>query len=327
MNLTKETALANLKTFRIELNESMRGESFREGVLIKGDFGWSEFAPFAYHSLEHATRWLQAALEMAWTELEKPLSKQVAVNAISTSANPEKSIAILNETGCTTLKIKLTGLDINKDLILLKQIAQVKPETTFRIDFNGSLDVKNSLQYFDGFSDLNIEYVEQPCKTVEEVAELKKESQIKIAIDENLRLAPDSTDLVLIEKICEIADYVVLKPIPIGGINRFNIISEAVRKFGKKVVVSGSMDTSIGLYMSALAQSINSQSSNLVSGAGTGSMIRSDVVTKTVKPHNGVIDVEKLDIDESRVFESPNRNELLQRISQAFDYGKERNWF
>jgi o-succinylbenzoate synthase len=327
MNLTKETALANLKTFRIELNESMRGESYREGVLIKGDFGWSEFAPFAYHSLEHATRWLQAALEMAWTELEKPLSKQVAVNAISTSANPEKSIAILNETGCTTLKIKLTGLDINKDLILLKQIAQVKPETTFRIDFNGSLDVKNSLQYFDGFSDLNIEYVEQPCKTVEEVAELKKESQIKIAIDENLRLAPDSTDLVLIEKICEIADYVVLKPIPIGGINRFNIISEAVRKFGKKVVVSGSMDTSIGLYMSALAQSINSQSSNLVAGAGTGSMIRSDVVTKTVKPHNGVIDVEKLDIDESRVFESPNRNELLQRISQAFDYGKERNWF
>jgi o-succinylbenzoate synthase len=327
MNLTKEIALANLKTFRIELNEPMRGESYREGVLIKGDFGWSEFAPFANHSLEHATRWLQAALEMAWTELEKPLSKQVAVNAISTSANPEKSIAILNETGCTTLKIKLTGLDINKDLILLKQIAQVKPETTFRIDFNGSLDVKNSLQYFDGFSDLNIEYVEQPCKTVEEVAELKKESQIKIAIDENLRLAPDSTDLVLIEKICEIADYVVLKPIPIGGINRFNIISEAVRKFGKKVVVSGSMDTSIGLYMSALAQSINSQSSNLVAGAGTGSMLRSDVVTKTVKPHNGVIDVEKLDIDESRVFESPNRNKLLQRISQAFDYGKERNWF
>jgi hypothetical protein len=56
-------------------------------------------------------------------------------------------------------------------------------------------------------------------------------------------------------------------------------------------------------------------------------MLRSDVVTKTVKPHNGVIDVERLDIDESRVFESPNRDELLQRISQAFDYGKERNWF
>ena len=327
MNLTKEIALANLKTFRIELNEPMRKESYREGVLIKGDFGWAEFAPFANHSLEHATRWLQAALEMAWTELEKPMSKQVAVNAISTSLDPEKSISILNETGCTTLKIKLTGLDINQDLSLLKQIAQVKPETTFRIDFNGSLDVKNSLQYFNGFGDLNIEYVEQPCETVEELAELKKESSIKLAIDENLRLAPDSTDLVLIEKICEIADYVVLKPIPIGGINRFKITSEAVRKFGKKVVVSGSMDTSIGLYMTALAQSINSQSSNLVAGAGTGSMLRSDVVTKTVKPHNGVIDVERLDIDESRVFESPNRDELLQRIRQAFDYGKERNWF
>lgn len=327
MNLTKETALANLKTFRIELNEPMRGESYREGVLIKGDFGWAEFAPFANHSLQHSTRWLQAALEMAWTELEKPLSKQVAVNAISSSSDPKKNIAILTETGCTTLKIKLTGSDINRDIDLLNQIAQVKPETTFRIDFNGSLDVKNALKYFDIFSSLHIEYVEQPCETVEELAELKKESNIKIAIDENLRLANDSTETTLIEKICEVADYVVIKPIPIGGINRFKIISGLVRNSGKKVVVSGSMDTSIGLYMTALAQSINSQSSNLVAGAGTGSMLRSDVVTKTVKPHNGVIDVERLDIDESRVFESPNRNELLQRISQTFDYGKERNWF
>ena len=157
MNLIKEIALANLKTFRVELNEPMRNESYREGVLINGEFGWAEFAPFAYHSLEHATRWLQAALEMAWTELEKPKSKQVAVNAISTSLDPDKSISLLNETGCKTLKIKLTGVDINKDLSLLKQIAQVKPETTFRIDFNGSLDVKNSLQYFDGFGDLNSE--------------------------------------------------------------------------------------------------------------------------------------------------------------------------
>ena len=327
MNLTKETALASLKTFRIELNEPMRGESYREGVLVKGDFGWAEFAPFAYHSLQHSTRWLQAALEMAWTDLDKPLSKQVAVNAISTSTDAEKSIAILDETGCTTLKLKLTGLDVNRDIDLLNQISQAKPGITFRIDFNGSLDIKNALKYFDSFSSLNIEYVEQPCNTIEELAELKNETNIKIAIDENLRLANDSTESALIEKICEVADYVVLKPIPIGGINRFKIISELVRKFGKKVVVSGSMDTSVGLYMTALAQSIISQSSNLVAGAGTGTMLRSDVVAKTVKPHNGVIDVERLDIDEGRVFESPNREELLQRINQAFDYGRERKWF
>ena len=37
---SKENALSNLKTFRVELTDAMRQEKFREGVLIKGDFGW-----------------------------------------------------------------------------------------------------------------------------------------------------------------------------------------------------------------------------------------------------------------------------------------------
>ena len=78
---SKENALSNLKTFRVELTDAMRQDHFREGVLIRGDYGWSEFAPFPHHTIEHSARWLQAALEMAWSKLPEPIEKQIKVNS------------------------------------------------------------------------------------------------------------------------------------------------------------------------------------------------------------------------------------------------------
>ena len=113
---SKETALSNLQTFRVELTDAMRQDHFREGVLIRGDFGWSEFAPFAHHTIEHSARWLQAALEMAWSKLPEPIEKQIKVNAISTSPDPKKAMDILTATGCKTLKVKLNGTNIDSDI-------------------------------------------------------------------------------------------------------------------------------------------------------------------------------------------------------------------
>lgn len=324
---TKEIALANLRTFRVELTDPMRGVSFREGVLIKGEFGWSEFAPFAHHSIEHATRWLQAALEMAWTELPKPQRMQVAVNAISTSHNPLKALAILDETGCKTLKIKLSGTNIESDFEFLRVIDQARKDITFRIDFNGSLQLETALSYCSKLSEFDVEYVEQPCASLDEIRDLKEQTEVKIAIDENLRLNADSTNPAHVKAITALADYVVIKPIPVGGIKRFLSIAEQVFTEGKKVVVSGSMDTSIGLYETALAQSLLGERSQLVAGAGTGSLLSTDVVAKTIKPHNGAIEVTRLNIDDSKIVDSPNKTELIQKINQAFDFGRQRSWF
>lgn len=325
--LSKEIALANLKTFRVELTDAMRGNKYREGVLIKGEFGWAEFAPFPNHSIEHSTRWLQAALEMAWTKLPDPPTNLIEVNAISTSNESKKAIEILNATGCKTLKVKLEGKDLIKDINFLEQIVAFHKNVIFRIDFNGSLKIDDVIKYCTNLSNFNVEYVEQPCATIEELIELKDKTTIEIAVDENLRLAPDSTNTELINSLTQVADFIVVKPIPIGGIERFTEISEKILNSGKKVVVSGSMDTSIGLYMTLLAQSLISDRSGLVAGAATGSILSTDVVTKTLKPHNGFVEVKRLDIDESIIKESSNHSQLIQRINMAFDFGRERNWF
>lgn len=327
LEITKEIALANLKTFRVNLSDSMRGNTFREGVLFKGEFGWAEFAPFPDHKIEHSSRWLQAALEMAWTKLPQPAVPQVAVNAISTSPDPFEAIKIIEASGCQTLKLKLSGIDLVKDLELIRTIHEVKPNTIFRIDFNGNLSPDQILKYEKNFADINIEYIEQPCKSLEEIRELRKISGMKIAVDESLRLALDSTDRELVNSIIEISDFVIIKPIPIGGIKRFQTISEQVKDSGKQVVVSGSMDTSIGLYLTTLAQSLLAKDYQVVAGAGTGSLLATDVVQKTLKPHNGVVDVLRLDIDEQVILKSSNDGELRNKISEAFDFGRERGWF
>jgi O-succinylbenzoate synthase len=324
---SKENALSNLKTFRVELTDAMRQEKFREGVLIRGDFGWSEFAPFSHHTIEHSARWLQAALEMAWSKLPDPIEKQIKVNAISTSPDPKKAIEILTATGCKTLKVKLNGTNLDSDIAFLEAVISAYPEIIFRIDFNGSLKLSDALNYSNRLSEFNIEYIEQPCKSIEEIKELKALTKIPVAIDENLRLANDATNPEHIKTITDFADFVVIKPIPVGGIKRFQSIAEQVIKGGKKVVVSGSMDTSIGLYETLLAHSLLGESSQLVAGAGTGSILSTDVVTQTLRAHNGVIEIKRLEVDESKVTESPNQEELIQRLNMSFDFGRERNWF
>jgi O-succinylbenzoate synthase len=286
---SKENALSNLKTFRVELTDAMRQEKFREGVLIRGDFGWSEFAPFSHHTIEHSARWLQAALEMAWSKLPEPIEKQIKVNAISTSPDPKKAIEILTATECKTLKVKLNGTNIDSDIAFLEAVISAYPEIIFRIDFNGSLKLSDALNYSNRLSELKVEYIEQPCKSIEEIKELKVLTKIPVAIDENLRLANDATNPEHIKTITDVADFVVLKPIP--------------------------------------AQSLLGESSQLVAGAGTGSILSTDVVTQTLRAHNGVIEIKRLEVDESKVTESPNQEELIQRLNMSFDFGRERNWF
>ena len=325
--LSKEKSLGNLKTFRVELTDAMRQDHFREGVLIKGDFGWSEFAPFSHHTIEHSARWLQAALEMAWSKLPEPIEKQIKVNAISTSPDPKKAIEILAATGCKTLKVKLNGTNLDSDIAFLEAVISAYPEIIFRIDFNGSLTINEAVSYSNRLSEFNIEYFEQPCKSIDEIKEVKSLTNIKVAIDENLRLANDATSSEHIKTITDVADFVVIKPIPVGGIKRFQIIADQVIKIGKKVVVSGSMDTSIGLYETLLAQSLLGESSQLVAGAGTGSILSTDVVTQTLRAHNGFIEIKRLEVDDSKITESPNQKELIQRLNMSFDFGRERNWF
>jgi len=325
--LEKNKALQDLKTFRVELNQPMKSNTYREGVLINGEYGWAEFSPFAHHSIEHSARWLQSALEMAWTKLPDPQLKQVKTNAIAVSSEVENAINVINKSGCKTLKIKLNRQNIDQEIDNLKSIKERVQDIKFRLDFNGELSLDNALKFMQKIEDLPIEYIEQPCKTLGENKELKQITNTPIAIDENFRLAKDALDEQFINEILESCHYLIVKIIPLGGIGRFLKLKETLLSRFNRIVISGSMDTSIGLYLSTLAQSLIEPITLLEAGVGTGMLLKNDVTTNSILPINGLVEVKKVSIDLNIIVESPNKNELIKKINDCFDFGRNSGWF
>ena len=325
--LEKNKALQDLKTFRVELNQPMKSNTYREGVLINGEYGWAEFSPFAHHPIEHSARWLQSALEMAWTKLPDPQLKQVKSNAIAVSSEVENAIQVIKKSGCKTLKIKLNRENIDQEIDNLKNIKERFQDIKFRLDFNGELSLDNALKFMQKIEDLPIEYVEQPCKTLSENKELKQITNTPIAIDENFRLAKDALDEQFITEILESCHYLIVKIIPLGGIGRFLKLKETLLSRFNRIVISGSMDTSIGLYLSTLAQSLIEPITLLEAGVGTGMLLKNDVTTSSILPINGLVEVKKLSIDKNLIVESPNKNELIKKINDCFDFGRNSGWF
>jgi O-succinylbenzoate synthase len=132
----------------------------------------------------------------------------------------------------------------------------------------------------------DLEYVEQPCATVEELAEIRRRTRymdIPIAADESVRKASDP-----LEVACAgAADLLVIKAQPLGGIHAaLRIVAEA----GLPVVVSSALDTSVGIAMGAhLAAAVPDLEFDC--GLGTVAMFEHDVAEAPLVPVDGAIPV------------------------------------
>ena len=85
-----------------------------------------------------------------------------------------------------------------------------------------------------------LEYVEQPCATVEELALVRRRVDVPIAADESIRRADDPYRV----RDLEAADVAVLKVQPLGGVRACLRIAEDI---GLPVVVSSALETSVGI--------------------------------------------------------------------------------
>jgi O-succinylbenzoate synthase len=114
-----------------------------------------------------------------------------------------------------------------------------------------------------------IEYIEQPCASVEELRELKKRVDVKIAGDEVIRKAVDPFALDLSGAV----DILMLKVQPLGGIQRTH---DLIDHHKLPVVVSSALESAIGInYGLVLAGSI--EHLDYGCGLATGSLLAKDV--------------------------------------------------
>jgi O-succinylbenzoate synthase len=275
-----------------------RGITVREGVLVETDGGWGEFSPFVEYDDAVAAPWLACALEAARGDWPAPVRSSVPVNVTVPAVGPERAHEIVARSGCGTAKVKVAdpGETLAESQARLEAVrSALGAGGRIRIDVNGFWSVDEALA---GIPVLDraaggLEYVEQPCATVEELALVRRRVDVPIAADESIRRAADPYRV----RDLEAADVAVLKVQPLGGVRACLRIAEDI---GLPVVVSSALESSVGLAAGvALAAALPELP--YACGLATGALLTGDLVDEPLAPSDGAIGVV------SRILPSPER--------------------
>jgi O-succinylbenzoate synthase len=260
--------LETLRVVALPMTTNFRGVNFREVALIQGEYGWGEFSPFLEYDDAESAPWLACAIEAATQPKPQLYRNEIAVNGTIPALNDVEDLErIINSfPGVKTFKVKV-GTDVSQDLQRLELVRTLRPSATIRIDVNGLWSVDEAEMFINSVGD--IEYVEQPCATIQELRELKKRVDVKIVGDEVLRKATDPFSIDLSGGV----DYLMLKVQPLGGIKRAHKLAE---HHNLPVVVSSALESAVGInYGLILAASFEKMTFDC--GLGTGSLLAKNV--------------------------------------------------
>jgi L-alanine-DL-glutamate epimerase and related enzymes of enolase superfamily len=273
-----------------------RGITSREALLLEGPEGWSEFSPFVEYEDTEASAWLAAAIDFGWHPQPRPLRDVIPVNATvpAVAADAVADVLALFP-GCRTAKVKVAepGGSLADDVARVRAVREAMgPEGRIRIDANALWNVDEAEHAIHALAEFDLEYVEQPCATVEELAEIRRRTKymgVPIAADESVRKASDPLEVAR----AHAADILIVKAQPLGGIAAvLRIVAEA----GLPVAVSSALDTSVGLGMGAwLAGCVPALDYDC--GLGTAALLKADVTKAPLLPRNGVIEVRRVEAD------------------------------
>jgi O-succinylbenzoate synthase len=260
--------LETLRVVALPTTTNFRGVTVREVALIHGEYGWGEFSPFLEYDDTESAPWLACAIEAATQPKPQLFRTEVAVNGTIPALNDREELErVVNSfPGVSTFKVKV-GENLSEDIARINTIRSLRPNATIRIDANGLWSVDQAVSFLQSVG--NIEYIEQPCATIEELRELKKQIDVKIVGDEVLRKAKDPFAINLSGAV----DYLMLKVQPLGGIKRAHKLAE---HHNLPVVVSSALESAVGInYGLTLAASFKEMKFDC--GLGTGSLLAKNV--------------------------------------------------
>ncbi|GAA1555408.1 o-succinylbenzoate synthase [Kribbella lupini] len=279
-------------TYSLGLKNKFRGITVREGMLFEGPAGWAEWSPFLDYDDATCVSWLRAAEEAAVDGWPEPLRQQIPVNCTVPALGPERAAEIVRASGCRTAKVKVAepGQTLADDLARVEAVRNaLGPDGRVRIDANGGWSVDEALKALKELSRFDLEYVEQPCWTVEDLALVRRRTDVLVAADESIRRAEDPLRV----RELEAADVAVLKVQPIGGVRACLEIAEQI---GLPVVVSSALETSVGIAAGvALAAALPELP--YACGLATVAMFTQEVVSEPLLPVDGFLPVKRLTPD------------------------------
>ncbi len=289
--------LGTLRAFAIPMRTRFRGITVREGALIRGPAGWGEFSPFAEYGPRESARWLAAAVEAATVPWPAPRRDSVPVNVTVPAVAPGRAHAIVAASGCRTAKVKVAepgqapGEDAERVAAVRDALDAAGPGGRIRVDANGGWSVDEAARVLRSLEKYGLEYAEQPCATLEELAALRRLVDVPVAADESIRKAQDPLRV----RAAGAADIVMVKVQPLGGVRAALRVAEAC---GLPAVVSSAVDTSVGLAAGvALAAALPELP--YACGLATMSLLEGDVTAAPLAESGGSLAVRRPPVDDA----------------------------
>jgi len=281
--------------FSIPMTTRFRRIAVREGLLIRGAAGWGEWSPFLEYDAREVEPWLRCAEEAAAGDWPAPVRDAVPVNVTVPAVSAAAAHAVVLAGGCSTAKVKVAepGQSLADDLARVEAVRDaLGPSGRVRVDANGAWSVDeaaHAIPLLDKASG-GLEYVEQPCAMVEELAIVRRKVDVPIAADESIRRAADPYRV----RELEAADIAVLKVQPLGGVHACLRIAEEI---GLPVVVSSALETSVGIAAGvALAAALPELP--YACGLATVQLLTADIASPSLLPVNGALPVGVPTVDE-----------------------------
>jgi O-succinylbenzoate synthase len=268
-----------------------RGITVREVALIDGPAGWGEFGAFLEYPPAEAALWLASGIEAAYGVSPVPRRDRIPINA-TVPAVPAAQVpeVLARFPGAATAKVKVAepGQTLADDIARGAAVRALVP--VVRVDANGGWTVDQAVRAAASLGPL--EYLEQPCATVEELAQLRRLIDVPVAADESIRKADDPFRVVALAA----ADIAVVKVAPLGGVSRLLEIATAI---GIPLVVSSALDSAVGMSRGLLAAACLPDLPHAC-GLGTGGLFVEDVVD-AAPPVDGYLPVGPVTPDPARL--------------------------
>lgn len=310
-----------MKVFSVPMRVRFRGITLREGVLVEGAAGWGEWSPFLEYAPAEAAAWLRAAQEAADGDWPAPLRDRVPVNVTVPAIGPEGAYAIVRAGACRTAKVKVAepGQTLADDEARVEAVRAALDEDgpggQVRVDANGAWSVDDAVAAVPRLdrAAAGLEYVEQPCTSVEDLAAVRRRIDVRVAADESIRRAADPYRV----RDLEAADVAVLKVQPLGGVRACLRIAEDI---GLPVVVSSALESSVGIAAGvALAAALPDL--RHACGLATVQLLERDVVADPLLPVDGFLPVRRPHVDAAALAAArpaPDRvRQWEQRLSEV----------
>ncbi|MHC9290916.1 o-succinylbenzoate synthase [Mycobacterium sp. LTG2003] len=289
-----DDVLDRLHVVALPMRVRFRGITVREVALIDGPAGWGEFGAFPEYEAPEASAWLAAAIEAAYRPAPEARRDRIPINATVPAVEPEQVPAVLARfPGAGTAKVKVAeaGQTLADDVARVNAVRDHVP--VVRVDANGGWSVREAISAAEALTaDGALEYLEQPCATVEELAELRAQVKVPIAADESIRKADDPLRVAAFGA----ADVAVLKVAPLGGVAR---LLDIAAQIDMPVVVSSALDSAVGIGRGLLAAAALPELRHAC-GLGTGGLFVEDVAEPRV-PVDGCLSVSAVVPDPARL--------------------------